>query len=411
MASRIVNGLRHCAPWKRLQWHDVQLRPFSATTEVGQGISWGTFSAGATVGGLAGAGIVYFLQPLKTVPAVAEVKETLAPPPSPPATVPLDEIKRLARRIAHLEISAASAVHSAFVFIKPHAVCDPVKGLTESKLEQWGIRVVSEGVIPSERIDKEQLIDTHYGAIASKAVKQKPSELTVQPKAQEEFKKAFGIEWKEALDKGLVFNAVDGAAKLNISTAELGEKWEKQKRGVDQIKFGGGFYCGKVEDIFVINGFYMEMRSKFTAPGTSIHYYQVEWDPHRLSWADFRSRVLGGTDPKTAQPGSLRNLVFHRWKDLGLKSCPDTGDNGLHASASPFEAFAERANWLGVPLEEDIFGRALVASGVPEEALRSWCDDPPVSFKGKKQSLFDLLEDTDAKACLKQAAAIAAENA
>ena len=31
--------------------------------------------------------------------------------------------------------------------------------------------------------------------------------------------------------------------------------------------------------IFVINGFYMAMREKFTKPGTSIYYYLVEWDP------------------------------------------------------------------------------------------------------------------------------------
>ena len=32
----------------------------------------------------------------------------------------------------------------------------------------------------------------------------------------------------------------------------------------------------------------MSMRNKFTAPGLSIHYYTVQWDPAALSWADFR---------------------------------------------------------------------------------------------------------------------------
>ena len=32
----------------------------------------------------------------------------------------------------------------------------------------------------------------------------------------------------------------------------------------------------------------MEMRSKFVTPGTSIHYYVVEFDPSVLSWSDFR---------------------------------------------------------------------------------------------------------------------------
>ena len=56
-----------------------------------------------------------------------------------------------------------------------------------------------------------------------------------------------------------------------------------------QVKFGGGFYCGKIEvegkaPIYAFNGFFMAMRSKFVTPGTSIHYYVVDFDPAQLSW-------------------------------------------------------------------------------------------------------------------------------
>ena len=95
---------------------------------------------------------------------------------------------------------------------------------------------------------------------------------------------------------------------------QVGDEYDKLKKGESLLKFGGGFYCGKVQDIYVINGFYARMREQFTTPGTSIHYYQVEWDAGRLSWADFRGKVLGGTDPKTAWPTSLRNAVFRGWQ-------------------------------------------------------------------------------------------------
>lgn len=36
----------------------------------------------------------------------------------------------------------------------------------------------------------------------------------------------------------------------------------------------------------------MSMRSKFTAPGLTIHYYVVEFDSDNLSWSDFRGKVL-----------------------------------------------------------------------------------------------------------------------
>ena len=44
-------------------------------------------------------------------------------------------------------------------------------------------------ISPSSAEDKKKLIDTHYGAIAAKAVMMKPKDLTVQEKSQEEFEK------------------------------------------------------------------------------------------------------------------------------------------------------------------------------------------------------------------------------
>ena len=159
--------------------------------------------------------------------------------------------------------------------------------------------------------------------------------------------------------------------------------------------------------IFVINGFYMAMREKYTKPGESISYYLVEWDPKKLSWEDFRGKVLGATDPATAEEGSLRREIFKSWKSLGLKSEPNVGDNGVHASASPFEALAERLNWMGATLEGDDFGKAMLDAGIPKDKIMAWTKDPQVEFEGKKQSLFDMLEDLDYDDCLKKAQEIA----
>merc|ERR1712217_5096 len=237
-------------------------------------------------------------------------------------------------------------------------------------------------------------------------MKQKPAALAVSKKAQDEFKSAFGLSWSDALKQDKVFNLVDGAKELGCSYAELGDKYDKLKKGTTLLKFGGGFYCGKVDGIYVINGFYARMRSQFTVPGESIYYYEVQWDTARLPWGDFRGKLLGGTDPKTADETSMRNIIFRRWASLGLSSEPNTGNNGLHASASPFEALSERSNWLSVPLSQDYFGRAMLASGIPLAMIKAWCEDPAVMFDGKKQSLFDLLEDLDGRECLKKSAAI-----
>eukprot|EP00755_Sulcionema_specki_P003712 Sspe_Gene.28314::Locus_12752_Transcript_1_1_Confidence_1.000_Length_602::g.28314::m.28314 len=100
------------------------------------------------------------------------------------------------------------------------------------------------------------------------------------------------------------------------------------------------------DPIYVFNGFFMQMRTKFTQKGLSIYWFTVEWDSKDLSWADFRGKVLGPTDPAEAPADSLRGIVMKDWEKLGLKKKPDVGDNGVHASASPFEGLAERMNWL-----------------------------------------------------------------
>merc|ERR1719251_817947 len=169
---------------------------------------------------------------------------------------------------------------------------------------------------------------------------------------------------------------MDACKEFGCDADELAKAWGVCKKANKLVKFGGGFYCGLVEmkgkELFVFNGFFMSMRSAFTAPGRSIHYYTVEWDPEKLSWEDFRGKVLGPTDPKEAPKDSLRGEILGSWRQLGLAGEPNVGDNGVHASASPFEGVAERLNWLGKRCDEDSFCQALVRAGVKEAMIKAW---------------------------------------
>ena len=51
-------------------------------------------------------------------------------------------------------------------------------------LAEAGISVVAEGVLGYKAIDEGRLIDTHYGAIAQKAMVLKPHELSPTDKAK-----------------------------------------------------------------------------------------------------------------------------------------------------------------------------------------------------------------------------------
>jgi nucleoside diphosphate kinase len=302
--------------------------------------------------------------------------------------------------------------NQAFVFVKPHAVTDKVNALVRDELKSKGITILEEGELTSEVIDEKKLIDQHYYAIASKATILTPDQMNVP---EDKFKSSFGIDWKDAMQNKKVYNALDACKALNVSTEKMAELWAKAKKENKLVKFGGGFYCGEInydgKKLYVFNGFFMEMRNAFTAPGKKIHYYSVEWDPSQLSWADFRGKVLGPTDPKEAPKESLRGRVLKEWKSLGLKSEPNVGDNAVHASASPFEGMAERMNWLGTKCSKDAFCSALVRRGIPEDVIVHWSRDPQVAVEGgKKKSLFDTLEDQDAPECAKKAKELYALN-
>ena len=322
-----------------------------------------------------------------------------------------DKIYLLEKRVDEMQVALSGKTNSAFVFVKPHAAGKggKVEKLVEERLKDSGIRVTGNGVITAESIDKNMFIDKHYGAIASKAVVLKPSELNVPEKGKKQFQEMFGMSWEDAIAQGKVYNAKDACEKLSCDGAGLEKKWRKLTRGKDLIKFGGGFYCGFIEDgIFVMNGFYMSMRSAYCTPGKQIHYYTVSWPADSLSWEDFRGKVLGATNPREAPKGSIRREILENYKELGLESEPNVGDNGVHASASPFEGLAERMNWLGCKLEDDEFGKGLLSAGVSERDISQWRDDAQVKVEGetaegKTMSVFDTFEDLDADAVLAKA--------
>ena len=123
--------------------------------------------------------------------------------------------------------AGGSSHRHAFVFIKSYAATEQVKDLVSKRFGAEGISVISEGTITAEQIDKDTLIDTHHGASAANAMEQKPGDLIVRQKAQDKFQNSFGLLWKDALEQGLVYNLVDGAAKLGLSMSELGAEYDK----------------------------------------------------------------------------------------------------------------------------------------------------------------------------------------
>eukprot|EP00560_Eucampia_antarctica_P006334 CAMPEP_0197823358 /NCGR_PEP_ID=MMETSP1437-20131217/700_1 /TAXON_ID=49252 ORGANISM="Eucampia antarctica, Strain CCMP1452" /NCGR_SAMPLE_ID=MMETSP1437 /ASSEMBLY_ACC=CAM_ASM_001096 /LENGTH=342 /DNA_ID=CAMNT_0043422485 /DNA_START=451 /DNA_END=1479 /DNA_ORIENTATION=- len=290
--------------------------------------------------------------------------------------------------------------NSAFVFVKPHANTKRTQNMVRAKLTEAGISILSESDISGETIDEKKLIDQHYYAIASKATILSADKIPV-PTAK--FEEAFGEKWETVLAEKRAANAMDACKIFGVDANGLNKAWGSAK----VTKFGGGFYCGLVtigdKSLYVFNAFFMNMRSKFVGKDISIHCYEVQWESENLSWSSFRNDLLGPTDPSEAPPGSIRRTILEQYKELGISAEPNKGDNGVHASASPFEGLAEKANWLGHPITSDAFGKALLAGGLSEQTIKDWCVDPRVKMEdGSLGSIFDALEDMNAEDCLKK---------
>ena len=86
---------------------------------------------------------------------------------------------------------------------------------------------------------------------------------------------------------------------------------------------------------------------------------------------------------------------------MGLETQLNTGDNRVHALASPFEALDERSNWLGIIIEGDAYGKGLLAATVPKAEIVEWYGYAQVLVGGKTEPgktmpVFNTLEDLDA---------------
>lgn len=330
--------------------------------------------------------------------------------------------------------SATTTANTALLFVKPQAVTPATLELVHGTLAARGIAVVAEVARDAADIDKTGAIDAHYGELAKAAMSVAPADLPASDKFRDAFKAQWGLDW----DAAPRFNAREAQRVVGCSGPEMEPLW----RAGPYVKLFPGTYVAKLEgpgvtqDMYVVNGFYLGMRSLFTDDKAhpTTHCLVVQWEPPSpsssssssspgagasetsdfppLTWAMFRSSVVGATKPTDAAKESLRGQVFASWEALGLDKEPHVGMNGIHGSAGPLEALKERMIWTGATMASDPFGAALLAvDGVDEAMVDRWLNDnPTVSIAGadKPQPIFDATEDMDTADCLALCAALAA---
>lgn len=300
---------------------------------------------------------------------------------------------------------AVNHVNHALVFIKPHAVGEPVEQLVLSNLKAKKVRVLERGELT--HTDLEKIIDEHYSTLALNAMVIAPKELlTAVPAEQiEEFKTTYGESTEEAVAAGKLVNIKELMDRFpnakGVTASAIDAAWKAAGDDV-RIKLMPGTYVSRVtiidddakeHELYLINGFYAAMREKYVRKGAKVVYFSVEWDEKDLSWKNFRGQVIGATNPSVAHPESIRSKLFEQHAALGLTSQPNIGDNGCHASAGPIEGLKERMTWLNADLYKDEFGKKLLDAGVSFDHVHSWANNGHILVKGQAYNAFDVLED------------------
>ena len=284
----------------------------------------------------------------------------------------------------------------ALVFIKPHAATDATEAFVRGHLQSAGISIVDSGVKTAAEIEKQRLIDQHYGSLAQLAMDAKPSELAVSPEALSDFESTYGLPWSEVVAGSSALTNPEAMKALKVDGSELERLW----RGGVQLKLAPGTYVSRLDrpgkdDMYTLNGFYPAMRQACVEDGASVRYMVCEWEQEKLTWKAFRQEVIGATNPADAAGGSCRAELLKRWQELGLAEEPSMKLNGVHASAGPLEGLKERCVWCGATLSTDEFAKRIMdEAGLSEGTLTSWlADNPPVTLGGDTDKVFDLTEE------------------
>ncbi len=292
---------------------------------------------------------------------------------------------------------ATGVENQALLFIKPHGQVEGMSKFLEVELKAAGLRVVKSGTLPGAYIDEKGAIDAHYSAIGTYAMKMQPKDLPISDDKKKEFETKFGVAFDVAATSGKMLNTAQALEKYSWTNPIMGAEFEKAK-AKSGFKLAPGCYVAFLEEqqVYVINGFYATMREEYVAKSALVSWFIVSWPEATLSWADFRAKVLGATDPTVAETSSIRAKILANHASMKLPFVPNTGKNCLHGSASPLEALNERRIWTGASIASDVFGALLLAGGVTPQQVDWMCSNPNVDGK----PLFDIVEDTNTTECL-----------
>ncbi|GAA0661816.1 hypothetical protein GCM10009548_31560 [Streptomyces malaysiensis subsp. malaysiensis] len=182
-------------------------------------------------------------------------------------------------------------------------------------------------------------------------------------------------------------------------------------RNTAVAKLGTGTYAIRTsvdgEDLIILNPFHPQQVAHFTAPGGAVALLECWSD---LALPEIRRDLIGATDPRDAQPHSIKGILLRERRSLGLDRV-STRCNGVHVSPGAPEGMATIVRYFsagGSPIrpEDTAFGRRLTEAGLSADMVEWVGNDPYVETGEHVGPLFELTEDMDWADAVKFVAAL-----
>lgn len=301
---------------------------------------------------------------------------------------------------------SAKNTNEAFVFIKPHAFGNKeIFEMILRKFNQNGIKIIDGGIINGDYVKKHNIGYYHYIDNSEMAYIKNPAKINLTEDALNKFEASFNQEWQTAINNKLVYSSEEFIKETGISPTDLNSLW--LKLGCEKLQNGVRVAYSPEHNKYIINGFVQNLLQDLINPSARMKYFIVRFDKNILSWKDFRSQIIGETNPVDAAisaPNSIRGMLYNLGYDVDYKN------NGIHASASPFEALYEQLLWIkGFKMSDSLLGKELIDKGLNRKSfianyiLRNWYakkhfvefrrKNPVVKFEGKEDKIVDMAED------------------
>jgi hypothetical protein len=285
-------------------------------------------------------------------------------------------------------------------FIKPELTMkssglkfDLILDVLLDQIEKYGLVLNDMRILGSQYLNMHNIIAQHYGVI--NAVSASPQEkLTDDAKA-----KFLSLTGKKISESGVmgsleVLERIPGFTPLSLDYV-----WQNAKTE----KLAGGTYLAKIvidgEEVYIINGFHPRQLEHYSLPGRCIITMTLTGN---LSWKEARTAFIGATNPKEAQPGSLRNMLLQNREKFGLHSVSSSW-NGFHLSAGPVEGLVELMRYSSDystgsirPFTDFNFGKMLAEAFSPA-TIESILRNASLEVEGKMISVFDLTEEKNSR--------------